>query len=419
MSRTDEYFTDILRAFVNETTIPISEEVDWARIYWLAKIHSVSGIIGYMLKQLPPEQQPVNEYVSKFFQIYNSTILCCAGRGIVMDRLLESYGDAGVPAVPMKGYIVRDFYPVKELRTFGDIDFLIREEDREKSHELMLAKGYICTHPSLTVFQQGGDVWTYESANKQEMYEIHTSLLSANINGNSEYVEYVRHAWEHVNCVNHVNFDGETNQYRFNETFHFIYVLLHLAKHCASFGAGIRMFMDIALIVKAAPPIDWDAVMREMRELELDDFFGMVMTLCNRWFGTVSPVEIGTKVDTVLCDELSGYILSGGVFGFENEDESTLKMKKSRDSLGAVSGRKIKLHVILKELFAEFPFMSSRYPVLKKVPFLLPIFWVMRWIDIFIHQRKRGAQLVKGVFDDKDIQKSYRMLSAMGLNTKR
>lgn len=47
-----------------------------------------------------------------------------------------------------KGYVIKDYYPIPELRSYGGIDFVIRLEDREKSHQLMLSQ----------VFQDEGDL---------------------------------------------------------------------------------------------------------------------------------------------------------------------------------------------------------------------------------------------------------------------
>ena len=42
----------------------------------------------------------------------------------------------------MKGYYLRECYPVPELRTFGDIDVLIHPEDRARTDDLMKRLGY-------------------------------------------------------------------------------------------------------------------------------------------------------------------------------------------------------------------------------------------------------------------------------------
>jgi|GEM_PF-235271 len=405
-------FVEMLRAFVCESDVDFQKNANWAEIVHMGKIHSTSGIIGYVLKQSPKEQLPQNDEVKRLLQSYNTTILHFAGRGISTERLLQKYADAKIPCVPMKGFIVREFYPVKELRTFGDVDLLIRPDDRQKSHAFMLGNGYTCTHPLNMSFLKNDDVWTYKSQSGNEIYEVHTGLISNNFNGNSQYTNYVQTAWEHAVCL------PESGQYRFSPEFHFIYVLLHLAKHFAGSGAGVRMFMDIALIVKNHNDIDWEIIKSEIHRLKLDEFLKMVFVLCDYWFDVPPPFEIHGEIDIGLRDELSEYILSGGTFGFLNEDVTTRKLKQVQDSSGEAADWRIKLRSVKRVAFPPVSLMKNQYPVLKKSPVLLPVFWSVRWADLFLNRRKEGSQLLKGLLSKEAIsQKPLRMLMAMGLNT--
>ena len=54
--------------------------------------------------------------------------------------MVQALDQAGVEHILMKGYVLREYYPVPELRTFGDIGIVIHPRDRV--HQLMLSMGY-------------------------------------------------------------------------------------------------------------------------------------------------------------------------------------------------------------------------------------------------------------------------------------
>jgi hypothetical protein len=39
--------------------------------------------------------------------------------------------------------------------------------------------------------------------------------------------------------------------------------------------------------------------------------------------------------------------------------------------------------------------MKGRYPVLKKAPILLPLFWIKRWFEVIFKRRSRFAKTVR------------------------
>jgi len=412
MTETMQYFIEILRAFVQETVPALPKNIEWKEFFYLSRIHSVTGITGYMLKKLPQGSVPENEYTDRLLKSCNGTIINFASRGVAMTWLEQKYNSIGIPCVPMKGYIVRNFYPVPELRTYGDIDFLIKKEDRKKSHTFMIENGYMCCDKS-------ENVWTYKSKNGHEVYEIHTKLLGRSFNNNESSVQYAESAWEHVTYV------PEEGCYRFNEEFHIIYILLHLAAHFAASGAGARMFMDVALIMKKASNLNWSEVADEMEKMCLSEFLGMILSLCEKWFGVLPPFEFDitadTTMDTAIQDEISEYIISGGTFGAKNVDGITLKLKRAHKSSGNTSVRKMKMVAIFREFFPGYAFMRSRYSALRKAPFLLPIFWIVRLITSVIIRKGKGLQKIKQ-FTRRDIDKadrSYRMTEVMGLTSKK
>ena len=88
----------------------------------------------------------------------------------------------------MKGFIVREFYAVPELRTFGDIDFLIENGSESAVISLMESLGYN---------REPGEEHVITFKKDLECYEFHTSLAE-----NEAFDDTVKNlldsAWEYT-----------------------------------------------------------------------------------------------------------------------------------------------------------------------------------------------------------------------------
>ena len=239
MREAEQYLLRVLRGFVQgEDPGPFSG--DWRQLLELAGIHSVMGILGHSVMSWPhadsePYAQDLRRECLRTMQIFSR-------RGEAMAKLVQALADAGIDHLLFKGYVVRQYYTIPELRTFGDIDFLIRPEDRKKCDALMLQWGYEPKENWEPVFSYRKDA---------EFYEIHSSVLETDISEHADYREYFSHAWEHTERL------GE-HTYVLRPEYHLLYLLAHIAKHICGYGAGVRMYLDIAFFLRHfGSSLDW------------------------------------------------------------------------------------------------------------------------------------------------------------------
>lgn len=106
-----------------------------------------------------------------------------------MQQLIQKMQEEHIEHILFKGYVLKDYYPIPELRSYGDIDFVIRPEDREKSHQLMLREKF-------QVKTDWEPVYSYYKFT--EYYEIHTDVMEVDVSEKADYREYFQHMWEHA-----------------------------------------------------------------------------------------------------------------------------------------------------------------------------------------------------------------------------
>lgn len=79
--------------------------------------------------------------------------------------------------------------------------------------------------------------------------------------------------------------------------------------------------------------------------------------------------------------------LCGGVYG----SNDLTRLHSSTVTLNAVkSSRKGRKSTVLRTIFPEKAYLESRYPYLKKRPYLLPVAWAQRLVH-YAGEKKTGA----------------------------
>lgn len=387
-----EYLLDLLGCYLTGRAPQPRNDADWQKLKNLADIHSVTGILGYMNMQYRLCPDPAMSAALR--QMTLVTLSRFTQRGALLDQFCGMLQDAGIEHILMKGSIIRHYYPVSELRTFGDIDMVIHSEDREKCHQLMLDAGF-----------QTKEDWepVFSYFRGQEFYEIHTDIMEE-VSDKADYQAYFSQMWEHT-----VLKSGSTLE--FTPEFHFLYLLTHIAKHIAGCGAGARMYLDIgAFILHFGDKVDWAWVEGELRKIKLWDFARVAFTAVEHWFGVTCPVKFEAIADDVMAEFLL-FTMEAGTFGHFQRENAMAKLKKNEaDS----SSSRWKL--LLTRLFPPVQNIAARYTYLQKMPWLLPVAWIHRliitWTGFSRHAHE--AQVILSA-DTAEVSRMHRLMRDIGL----
>lgn len=342
----------VLRAFVQDTPPQLSLP-DPVELVRAAQMQNLLPVLAYMNKKWRLfSEESLNARLNRQLR---QTIFIHTQRCAAFEDLSRTLSQAGVDHLPVKGWYLRRLYPVPELRTFGDIDLLIRREDRQAVHNLMLHLGYAAKED-----------WepTYSYLRDLEFYEIHTNLMDGSLDGRSDLPAYFAGAWSHARLREGRRWEPELD-------FHFLYTVCHLAKHLYSSGAGLRMYLDAALYIRAHnDALDWSRIRQEMEHLGLSAFLDTVLTACESWFGVCAGCSFA-RVEAV--DELLGYALDADLFG-KLRDHSVIQMRNRRESAGS-DGRQ---SAVKRILFPPYEALVKRYTYIEGRKWLIPVALVHR-----------------------------------------
>lgn len=394
MDREAQYLLHLLGAYMRKEAPAAQPEVDWGKLADLAHIHNVSGVLGYMAMSWPvcPDAAIRNDLRGRCL----GTMASCANRAALAERFSRSLAAEEIDHILMKGYILRELFPVPELRTFGDIDIVIHQSDRQRCHSKMLEWG----------FQVKAD-WepVYSYTRGSEYYEIHTQIMEVDVSDKANCREYFQNSWDHVVPI-------EEHRWQFAPEYHFLYMLTHIAKHVAGSGAGIRMYLDVAAFVQHyAGKLDWDWVRGELETMALSDFANAVLTLVEENLGVPSPMALHPTAEEVK-EAFLEFTMRGGIFGRDGQDSGTNYLKQDSRSGEEIS----RAGTLAKRLFPSAKSIESRYTYLQEMPWLLPVAWVHRLVktreDWKLHTQEARNILSA---DKEEVQRLTRLYRDIGL----
>ncbi len=350
---------DLLRAFVHEVPLTDAEmegvNQNLPSVLALADLHKVRGIWAYQTQEYAKRNPGVldAEVVDAAERIFAVATQKAVYREQKYQELKQQFQKASIDFLPFKGILVKELYPVPELRTFGDIDVVIHTKDRERSHALMKELQYSATVDFEPVF-------IYEQ--EQEVYEIHTNIMAVNMTNRADYIGYFQNLWQYA-------IEKDNYVWEFTPEFHFVYLLSHIAKHIYGSGAGIRMYLDLAFYIrKLGSTMDWTWILAELQKLELNQFFHLTMDALRRWFGVELPIEVPETEDD-LFELFTEFTMESDVFGYTGRSHGEQEVRKAEN---------VRHRALRKTLFPSVHVLKARYTYLQKCPYLLPIAWVDR-----------------------------------------
>lgn len=175
----------------------------------------------------------------------------------------------------------------------------------------------------------------------------------------------------------------------------FIFMAAQVAYHYVQDELLIRELLDLYLCHRAwSDRLNEEYIVDRLTNLKVEELVYKLLYISYMWFG--NKVDIGFESpaeDMIEYDVLENRILSRGVIKKETDAQAialsqAIHMEKVKEKRRAKVAS-FKKHVrdcwkVFKRkldwIFPEYKYMCTVYPVLEKVPVLLPLFWLVRGI---------------------------------------
>lgn len=367
-------------ALADGTAPEIETEEVWENIYRLSQFHKIQSLIFHAVQKLPKEQRPPESILKKIQQAGSLEIARDTVQKAAQMELLTAFEKAGIAVLPLKGFLIKQFYPDTSMRMMADLDILFPVEKEKETEGVLTALGYVCEHKD-----------SHHSVYMRHPFmniEMHYNMI-----GNDSLLDaYYDNIWERLELE-----PGMSYIYRLKWEDFYIFMIAHLAKHFQGGGSGIRSVIDVQQFLnKMEEKLDWKYINEELRKIELTQFEQHMRNLTAIWFG-------GEK-ETEFYAQLREFIQNSGIYGTPENLGVQRAVRAGR------KGWKGKMQMWLNVIFLPYKEMKMQYPYLLKCPVLLPIAWIQRFFRTIFLRRKKAKRILSSMNAERDVVKAHQEL---------
>lgn len=342
--QTKEYFLKAVSETLREADFDLPQDADLKKLYKVAKRNAVGSILYHSVRETADE-----EIYGKLLKEYKLSAVRNSEQEREIDLIRRDFTENHIDFMLLKGTHLKSLYPSPDLRFMVDMDILVREKDAEKAYSIIEAHGLkkemesdkdfaFIKEPFLTV-------------------EVHKSLFYPSNPFYSHFLSAFERAVK----------SGE-NEYKMADNDLYVYTLAHLCEHYLEAGSCFRPCMDLYLIEKKLS-LDFGYIEKEFEALGIAEFAGKIRALTKCMFEDAPSDETLTLMEN--------YIVLGA------------PVKNAEEAARSAATNSKKSKRIMRALFPTFEHMKHRYGILNRLPFLLPIFWIVRIISLAFSKDKR------------------------------
>ncbi len=363
--------------------IMLDASADYEKLYKLSSVHNLSAVVFCVINTAENKNAVPQATFKRFESDFLEAVVRYDFQGNLIGEIASLCDGAGIRRVFFKGAAIRDLFPVPQARAMGDVDLLIDAENRDKLKKLFTSGGFACENAN-------GNVWEYTKDGL--LAEVHTKILSGKIGAHD-----LESAFE--NALDYAEFDGTAG--RFDDDYHFAYMIAHLAHHFWFYGAGVKLILDLAVMLNRRD-IDLGKVMSYLEPCGLCDFAKVVLTVTQKWFGCGKAYD----VDTAKTEQ---FLLNHGAFGNAGRNRAAVITRKDmeRGGSGSNAGTRLRLLFPAYRDIRNIPYIRF----IDGRPYLLPAAWVYRIYYNLRHRRAFVESATKGLGDEKTKNEAKRELA--------
>lgn len=354
---------------------------NWRSLYQLSKRHDLAHLVGDAV--LKNKLISDNDMKEKFEKQVFKAVYRYERINYELREIIKVLNEAQIPYIPLKGSVIRQYYPAPWMRTSCDIDILVHEDDLER------AKCALTERLEYKFDSKGShDIGAFSPSGVH--LELHYKLIEDEIVGKADVP--LLDIWSYASV------EKDTYCFSLNDEMYFYYHIAHMAKHFEHGGCGVRPFIDLWVLRHSLPENKTERV--ELLERGgLLKFAEASEMLSKIWFD-------GAEYNS-LTRQMEDYLLHGGVYGIVDNRVAVQQANK---------GSKFKY--ALSRIWLPYERLRFHYPSLENHRWLLPLYEVRRWFKLLLCggvKRSVNELKVNAVTNTETRNQTTQMLSEIGL----
>lgn len=332
---------DILKASLFSNTT-ISLPTDWQPLFEEMKQQTVAAL-PYNI--LPAEAKQWRNYCTLKQGQWHKVMYG-------QDQLIKLLEAHNIPCVIIKGAAAAMYYPHPTLRSMGDVDFLVKRADLDRTAKLLEENGYVLSH------EKELESHHYGYKKDKISFELHWLVPCVSENDEKRIAIFEKgienREWH------------EMNGYRFPTLpplLNGLVLLFHINQHLRS-GLGLRQIIDWMMYINSISTAQWNKLRAMLKTVEMERLALTVTAMCQQYLGLPGFFPGTEEADDDVCEKLMNYILEKGNFG-----------QKSGET-----GKIASVYLDMSNPIRVFKRLQdggmSRWSAARKYPALRPFAWI-------------------------------------------
>lgn len=367
MTENESYIIELSKAalFDINPVLP-SQNIDWNWILDKCIEQNIAALLAISVLKLPIDKQPKN--VDTWKNIMLQTISLMGQKNAEFERIIEGLKEINITPLCLKGIVIKDLYPIPELRTMGDFDIMVDRRNFKTAENFFESKGYTLRHDTLFT--------------ELDFKGIHGELFSSL----EDDFRYNPEKWDNELKQ---NMYMDNNRYLLSPSYELAYSVVHASKHLTREGCGIRNLFDVIILLKEhKDQIDISVVEKVCASQGYEKILYYMLTAAEHWYGIEIPGNY--KESNIRLTELFlEFLLCYGIFGHSTDGNVLSAQVVRREGDNVSTFRRI--------FFPPRKMMWHKYQYLKKSPLLLPIAWIHRFFTAVFIKKYPVTDMIKGL----------------------
>lgn len=351
------YFLHLLKcALKNEQPCKAADQIDFSKVYELSCRHDVENLTFLSIERL---DGPIDSELYRIWQeSYYKRMKHATFQDMALEELIQAFTSNGIDCMPLKGSVVKHYYPSSDLRTMGDIDFLVREQNREIVRDIMHSLGYeddLLDDGQVDAFKRGD----------LDYIEVHYDFSAEN------------HIMHDVFTIDWDKLEPTDTPHLFKQTFEDLYFFNvgHYVKNMHNKGMGLRGVVDTFVLWNKLSDEEKASLINRFEIVKINDFHSKLVKISEIWFNNAD--NDGT------LNDVQEYLLVKKTYG-DYRTETTLNAMFADKSSSNTKYLKDKIFPSAEALY-------KRYDVKHRCFLLLPFLWLRRILGQLFGSKEKWA----------------------------
>lgn len=356
-----QYFFEVLRATIKGAPVPDPPELNWRRFLDTVKEQQFVSLVADSLgnKQLPPDvafelKRYKNSEFTRILSVQNE-----------FQEIKEMLVGNGIRYMPLKGSIIKKFYPKQSYRQMSDVDLMVDLEYHDVICDYMLGRGY-------DMVSDGGNTDDFHKK-PYFTFEFHHDLFK-DVYGFCPDFSFV---WQNAEQNAEDGFE-----YDMSPEDMYLHSVAHMYKHFILGGFGIKFIVDNYLILTNNQD-SWNRpyIDERLEQMKIADFEQQVAKASFDFF------------DDNLSVAQEKFFQRAFRYGTFVNAESMTNVAEIYNNYKKENGGSVAKYLFMR-IFPSAERIKSMYPILVKKPYLLPWFYLKRlFVKLFKSPKKIKREL--------------------------